>query len=108
MTALNPEPSDIDLSDLPPVPRRRNTDILRNPSPQLRNPSPGHRNPSPHGDSTDVDLTAVKAEPEDKGYEVHMWNKILRYVPKQNKVTEHVSAWLFDYNDLDSKLFLFW
>lgn len=72
MTALNPEPSDIDLSDLPPVPRRRNTDILRNPSPQLRNPSPGHRNPSPHGDSTDVDLTAVKAEPEDKGYEVHM------------------------------------
>lgn len=67
MAALNPEPGEIpvDLSDLPPVPRRRNTDILRNPSPQLRNPSPGHRNPSPH----EVDLSAVKSEPDDKGYE---------------------------------------
>jgi hypothetical protein len=71
MAALNPEPGDsVDLSDLPPVPRRRNTDILRNPSPQLRNPSPGHRNPSPHGEGMDVDITAVKSEPEDKGYEV--------------------------------------
>ncbi|XP_060559831.1 symplekin-like isoform X2 [Ruditapes philippinarum] len=70
MAALNPEPGDsVDLSDLPPVPRRRNTDILRNPSPQLRNPSPGHRNPSPHGEAMDVDITAVKSEPEDKGYE---------------------------------------
>ncbi|XP_053373588.1 symplekin-like isoform X2 [Mercenaria mercenaria] len=70
MAALNPEPGDsIDLSDLPPVPRRRNPDILRNPSPQLRNPSPGHRNPSPHGDAVDVAVTAVKSEPEDKGYE---------------------------------------
>lgn len=63
MAALNPEPGDtIDLSDLPPVPRRRNQDILRN-------PSPGLRNPSPHGEAMEVDISAVKSEPDDKGYE---------------------------------------
>jgi len=51
-------------ADLPvaPASRRRTADIRRNPSPVLRNPSPGH--------SGDVDLSAVKPEPTDKGYEV--------------------------------------
>ena len=70
--ALNPEPP----STSSPRGRRLSPPRMRNPSPVLRNPSPGSgrrpdsgRRESRLEESMELDLSLVKSEPEDKGYE---------------------------------------
>lgn len=58
IAAINPTADVTVLTSDLPVPRRRTSDIKRNPSPNRRNPSPGSEG-----------VTVVKSEPADKGYE---------------------------------------